>query len=115
MRLEPVFLISMKKEKKEKREKKQKKQKCQRTSIGGQAVMEGVMMRGVSSMATAVRDADGIIRIESKRVKPYGQRNRFLRLPIIRGCVAFFRFFRLRHENSDAFRRGLRGRRALQI
>lgn len=93
MRLEPVFLISMKKEKKEKREKKQKKQKCQRTSIGGQAVMEGVMMRGVSSMATAVRDADGIIRIESKRVKPYGQRNRFLRLPIVRGCVAFFDSF----------------------
>lgn len=67
----------MKKEKKEKREKKQKKQKCQRTSIGGQAVMEGVMMRGVSSMATAVRDADGIIRIESKRVKPMGSATGF--------------------------------------
>ena len=55
--------------------------------------MEGVMMRGASSMATAVRDADGVIRIESKRVKPYKDRNLFLRLPIVRGCVAFFDSF----------------------
>ena len=40
------------------------------TSIGGQAVMEGVMMRGESSMATAVRDQDGVIRLETKRIIP---------------------------------------------
>lgn len=60
-----------------------------RSSIGGQAVLEGVMMRGESSMATAVRDADGIIRVEAKRVKPAKKRNIFLRLPIIRGVVSF--------------------------
>ena len=58
-------------------------------SIGGQAVLEGVMMRGEKSMATAVRDADGIIRVESKRIKPAKQRKAFLRLPIIRGVVSF--------------------------
>lgn len=58
-----------------------------KTSIGGQAVLEGVMMRGKSSEATAVRDADGIIRLESKRVAK--KRNPFFRLPIIRGVVAF--------------------------
>ena len=58
-------------------------------SIGGQAVLEGVMMRGEKSMATAVRDADGIIRVESKRIKPAKQRNFFFRLPIIRGVVSF--------------------------
>lgn len=58
-------------------------------SIGGQAVLEGVMMRGESSMATAVRDAEGVIRVETKRVKPASKRNFFLRLPIIRGVVSF--------------------------
>ena len=51
--------------------------------------MEGVMMRGASSMATAVRDADGIIRVETKRIKPQKERNLFFRLPIIRGVVSF--------------------------
>ena len=36
-------------------------------SIGGQAVLEGVMMRGKSAMATAVRDSEGKIQVESER------------------------------------------------
>ena len=46
-------------------------------------------MRGRSAMATAVRDADGIIRVESKRVKPQKERNLFFRLPIFRGVFSF--------------------------
>ena len=70
--------------------KKDKKVKpCKRVSVGGQAVLEGVMMRGASSMATAVRDADGVIRLETKRIKPQKERNFFLKLPIVRGVVAF--------------------------
>ena len=65
------------------------KPKLNKASIGGQAVLEGVMMRGESSMATAVRDQDGIIRLETKRITPTKKRNIFLRLPIIRGVVAF--------------------------
>ena len=63
------------------------------TSIGGQAVIEGVMMRGSSAMATAVRDEDGVIRIESKRLKPKEKRKKFFKLPIIRGVVAFIESF----------------------
>ena len=59
------------------------------TSIGGQAVIEGVMMRGTSSMATAVRDSDGIIRLETKRLKTAKERNFFFKLPIVRGVVSF--------------------------
>ncbi len=66
------------------------KNKQKNVSIGGQAVIEGVMMRGSSSMATAVRDADGVIRLETKRLTPQKERNRFLRLPLIRGVVSFF-------------------------
>lgn len=68
---------------------KNNKKLC-KTSIGGQAVLEGVMMRGVSSMATAVRDEEGIIRIESARLKPADKKNCILRFPIIRGIVNFF-------------------------
>lgn len=70
-------------------EKKEKNQKNKQTSIGGQAVIEGVMMRGATAMATAVRDSDGNICVESQRIKPTEKRNRFLRLPIIRGVVSF--------------------------
>ena len=67
----------------------QEKQDKNQVSIGGQAVIEGVMMRGEKSMATAVRDQDGIIRVESVRVKPVKQRNPILRLPLVRGVVSF--------------------------
>ena len=37
--------------------------------VGGQAVLEGVMMMGKTSMATAVRDPDGEVQVEAKRIK----------------------------------------------
>ena len=66
---------------------KQEKKNC--VSIGGQAVMEGVMMRGRLSMATAVRDTDGAIQIESERLTPPEKRSKFSRLPFIRGVLNF--------------------------
>ena len=59
------------------------------TSIGGQAVMEGVMMRGPYKTVVAVRKPDGEIekKIEENGVKT---RPKICRLPIIRGCVNFF-------------------------
>lgn len=64
------------------------KNKENRTSIGGQAVIEGVMMRGKTSMATAVRDEDGIIRLESKRFKRK-KKSVVSKIPILRGVIAF--------------------------
>ncbi len=69
---------------------KKRCKKPNRTNIGGQAVLEGVMMRGTSSMATSVRDENGDIRIETKRITPSAKKNVILRLPIIRGVVNFF-------------------------
>ncbi len=63
--------------------------KEKKVSIGGQAVLEGVMMRGKTSMATAVRDSDGIIRVETKRLAKGKKTNRIFAFPIIRGIVAF--------------------------
>ena len=72
-----------------KKNKENKKETKNRTSIGGQAVMEGIMMRGKTSMATAVRDPEGEIQIETERLTPPEKRSKFLRLPLIRGVVNF--------------------------
>ena len=58
------------------------------TSVGGQAVIEGVMMRGKKGVATAVRKADGEIVVDRKECVPYAKRNKFMGLPIIRGFVS---------------------------
>ncbi len=63
---------------------------CKKTSIGGQAVIEGVMMRGKTSMATAVRAENGEILLETTRLTPPEKQNKLLKLPLIRGVVAFF-------------------------
>lgn len=72
-----------------KREKSKNKKAC-KTSIGGQAVLEGVMMRGKSGIATAVRDSDGVIRLEADRLPPQEKTSKIAKLPIIRGMVNFF-------------------------
>ena len=56
--------------------------------IGGQAVLEGVMMRGVSTWAVAVRTPEGGIEVSSEPLVSWAKRHRFLRLPVIRGVVA---------------------------
>lgn len=59
------------------------------SGIGGQAVLEGVMMRNRGKYAVAVRKADGSIYTDTKTCKTSEDRNAFFRLPIIRGVVAF--------------------------
>ncbi|MEG1608376.1 MAG: DUF1385 domain-containing protein, partial [Clostridia bacterium] len=59
------------------------------SSIGGQAVIEGVMMRGKCSMATAVRDENGKIVVESSYIKPTKQKNIVYRIPFLRGIFNF--------------------------
>ena len=52
------------------------------TSIGGQAVLEGVMMRGPHKMAIAVRKPDGEIVMDEKEVKKHPIVGK---LPLVRG------------------------------
>jgi uncharacterized protein YqhQ len=56
--------------------------------IGGQAVLEGVMMRGVSTWAVAVRRPDDEIDVQSFPLTSVLRKHRLLRLPVIRGAVA---------------------------
>lgn len=65
----------------------EKKTNC--TYIGGQAVLEGVMMRGKRSMATVVRNENGDLQAEARRIKPAEERSKFSRLFFFRGIVNF--------------------------
>src|ERR671937_738742 len=56
--------------------------------IGGQAVLEGVMMRGASNWAVAVRKPDGNIAQVSKPIVSPMTRHWVLRLPVVRGVIA---------------------------
>ncbi len=63
--------------------------KTHKTSVGGQALIEGVMMQGPRGMATAVRKPDGEILTEYHTIKLLRNKNKFFNIPIIRGIVGF--------------------------
>lgn len=63
--------------------------KCNYTSIGGQALIEGIMMRGPKKTAMAVRLPDGNIDISELKFMSVKERFKILNLPIIRGVVNF--------------------------
>lgn len=56
------------------------------TKMGGQAVMEGIMMKGADRSAVAVRRADGSINIKEEPLPP---KKNWMRWPIVRGVMAF--------------------------
>lgn len=62
----------------------------ERALYGGQAVIEGVMMRGPGRVAIAVRRPDGEIAMQQEEVHSVTERHSVLRLPILRGMVALF-------------------------
>ena len=56
------------------------------TKMGGQAVMEGIMMKGESKTALAVRIPNGNIELETTKTKTYGK---WMNISILRGVIAF--------------------------
>ncbi len=63
--------------------------KCMKTSIGGQAVLEGVMMKGPDYIATSVRKKSGEIVVDKQPVNAVIKKNKLAKLPIIRGVINF--------------------------
>lgn len=62
--------------------------KKEKTYVGGQAVIEGVMMRGPEYIATAVRTPSGEITIKKDPVHSLGEKYPILKKPFIRGTIA---------------------------
>lgn len=57
------------------------------TTIGGQALIEGILMRGPKDVAVAVRKPDNEIVVKKMKLETLGMRYKFFRLPFIRGVV----------------------------
>ena len=62
--------------------------KCKKTSIGGQALIEGIMMRGPKYTAMAVRDPRGELVLEKWRTSEK-ETPKWAKLPVVRGVYAF--------------------------
>lgn len=69
--------------------KKLKQTCCQKASIGGQALIEGIMMQGPEGAAVSVRCPDGTIDTEKVEVKHIKDKIKFLGWPMIRGIVNY--------------------------
>lgn len=63
--------------------------KAHKTSVGGQALIEGVMMRGPKGAAMAVRLPNGEIETELKEIRPWKDKCKIFGVPLIRGVVGF--------------------------
>ena len=71
---------------------------CKKTSIGGQALIEGIMMLGPKKSAIAVRRADGQIELKTEEITRPADKCKIFGLPFIRGIIGLF----------DSLRRGFR-------
>ncbi len=69
--------------------KKKAESSCHITSIGGQAVIEGVMMRGPKESAIAVRKPDGEIIVEKKPINSFVAKYKINKIPFVRGAFSF--------------------------
>lgn len=71
-------------------------------SIGGQALIEGVMMQSKTTQALAVKNDEGFVEVKTRRLKPL---KIIGKIPVLRGCVAFIRSLisgtKLVYESSE--------------
>jgi len=56
-------------------------------AVGGQAVIEGVMMRSPNNLTIAVRKTDGSIKVKKRKFQTFTQRYKWLNIPIVRGVI----------------------------
>ena len=64
-------------------------------AVGGQAVIEGVMMRGPEHIATAIRRASGKIEVKKEPFTSITQKHKLLGLPLIRGFVSLIEMMKI--------------------
>ncbi len=62
---------------------------CRPNSVGGQAVIEGVMMKNGTRVALAVRKGDGTVEIKNSEFHPAKEKHKWLNIPVLRGVVGF--------------------------
>ena len=69
--------------------------KDEKINIGGQAVIEGVMMRSPEYVSTVIRRADGSLETNTRKFIPLTKRVKGLNIPVIRGALGLFEMMKL--------------------
>ena len=69
--------------------------------VGGQALLEGIMMRSGEDVAISVRAMDGTIRSKRKKFISVRKKYKFCGLPLIRGVVSFIESMRLSFSTTS--------------
>lgn len=69
-------------------------QKKYKTSIGGQALIEGIMMRGPEKVSIVVRGPEGLV-AKDEEIHPIAKKHPILGVPVLRGVVGFFESMKL--------------------
>ncbi|MBN2790531.1 MAG: DUF1385 domain-containing protein [Candidatus Delongbacteria bacterium] len=69
--------------------------KEEKISIGGQAVIEGVMMRSPQYISTVIRRADGSMEDRTDKFIPLSKRYKILNLPVLRGAISLFEMMKV--------------------
>ena len=75
--------------------------KCHKTSIGGQALIEGLMMRGPNDAATAIRLPNGEIEVKHHEENRLQDRYAVAKWPFIRGVISFFESLKFGYRYLD--------------
>ena len=86
---------------------KNEKACCFKTSVGGQALMEGVMMRGKYNWAVGVREPDGGVYEESHDLASGRAKNGWMYWPCVRGCRAMVESLVLGYKRSTGTRNAM--------
>ncbi len=72
-----------------------KEKNCRLGKVGGQAVLEGVMMRSGDNVALAVRKDDGSIEIKNSKFVSVRKKHKWTNIPLLRGCINMVEMLRL--------------------
>lgn len=74
---------------------------CRRNKVGGEAVLEGVMMKAGERYCVATRMEDGNIRLTEDRFESVRKRHKALNIPVLRGIVNFVEMMRLSYRSLN--------------
>ncbi len=72
-----------------------KEKNCRLGKVGGQAVLEGVMMRSGENVSLAVRKDDGSIEIKNSKFTSVRKKHKWTNIPLLRGCINMVEMFKL--------------------
>ena len=74
---------------------------CRLGKVGGQAVLEGVMMRSGDNISLAVRKDDGSIEIKNSQFVSIRKKHKWMNIPLLRGCINMVEMLKLSYGTLD--------------